>query len=633
MEHLKTKNGGTPDAGLRSARSVPPPIVALAGNPNVGKSTVFNALTGLRQHTGNWAGKTVERARGVCRRRGREYAMVDLPGAYSLEAEAADERAARDFLIGGTADCVVQVADATALERNLILTLQLLELTPSVVLCVNLMDEAAQKGVHVDLDGLSRALGIPVVGTAARSRRGLNHLMDAVDTVLDGTAPGSGAAEADDTMARVRRAEALAREFVHTDRDHDRLDRRLDRIFMSRLFGLPVMLALLGFIFWITIVGANGPSALLARGFDALEVQLRLALAAIHTSGWLVSLLCDGIFRTLGWVVSVMLPPMAIFFPLFTLLEDLGYLPRVAFNLDGYFERACACGKQALTMCMGFGCNAAGVIGCRIIDSPRERLIAILTNNLAPCNGRFPTIIALLTLFLAGGAAATAGRSALSALALVGLIALGVAATLGLSWLLSHTVLKGVPSNFALELPPYRLPQVGRVLMRSVLDRTLFVLGRAVTVAAPAGLILWVLAHLQWHGVSLLAHAAAFLQPLGHLMGLDGTILIAFLLGLPANEIVLPIILMAYTAAGGLTAVAGLTQLGGLLAVHGWTALTAICFILFSLMHFPCATTLWTIGRETGSAKWTALSAVLPTVLGIVVCIIVAAVGRLLGLA
>ena len=337
----------------------------------------------------------------------------------------------------------------------------------------------------------------------------------------------------------------------------------------------------------------------------------------------MIRALVDGVWRVLAWVVSVMLPPMAIFFPLFTLLEDLGYLPRIAFVLDHAFRRAGACGKQSLTMCMGLGCNACGVTGCRIIDSPRERLIAILTNSLVPCNGRFPTLIALISVFFAR-------NSLQAALLLLGTLVLGVGMTLGVSRVLSLTVLRGLPSSFALELPPYRRPRVGQVLVRSVLDRTVFVLGRAAAVAAPAGLVIWLSANVSIAGASVLSHITGFLDPLGRFMGMDGVILTAFLLGWPANEIVVPVMLMAYLAQGTLVDAADTQTLGQLLLAQGWTPVTAVCTMLFSLFHWPCSTTCLTVAKETKSAKWTALAVVLPTLVGMLLCIIVAGAARML---
>ena len=607
--------------------------IALAGNPNVGKSTLFNALTHLHQHTGNWPGKTVATARGCFTYRGEKYTLVDLPGTYSLLADSPEEEIARDFIQSGTADATLVVADATCLERNLNLVLQVMACTHPVVLCVNLLDEARKKGIAVDLTALQDALGIPVVGTAVRGGEGLDALRAALRQAVraplppprpqipDTDVPGLTAEQRQDAMtaALAARAGELAALAVRMPERPDRRDRQLDRLLTSRATGIPVMLLLLGLVFWLTIAGANAPSRLLSDLLMGLQEPLRALLGFLPVS--VQSALVDGVYRTVAWVVSVMLPPMAIFFPLFTLLEDAGYLPRVAFNLDHAFRKAGAHGRQSLTMCMGFGCNACGVMGCRIIDSPRERLIAILTNSFVPCNGRFPTLIALLTMFFVTGGG-LAG-SLLSAALLLGAIVLAVGMTLAASKLLSRTVLRGTPSAFSLELPPYRMPQVGKVLLRSILDRTVFVLGRAVSVAAPAGLLIWLLGNITVDGAPLLAACAAFLDPLGSLMGLDGMILLAFLLGFPANEIVIPVLLMGYLSTGALTDYAGLAELKGLLLLNGWTAETALCATIFMLFHFPCGTTTVTIYRETGSVKWTALAVLLPTLAGAALCMAV----------
>ncbi len=426
------------------------------------------------------------------------------------------------------------------------------------------------------------------------------------------------------------RAESIARKVVsQKERPKIDWDKRLDDILTSRMFGFPSMILLISAVFWITLAGANYPSELLAALLFRGQEYLADLCLRLNVPWWAKGFFVDGVYRCVTWVVSVMLPPMAIFFPCFTLLEDMGYLPRVAFNLDRLFKKAGAHGKQSLTMSMGFGCNAAGIIACRIIESPRERLIAILTNNFVPCNGRFPTLIVLAGLMVLG-----ASGSPAATLVVAGMVIFGIGMTLAVSWVLSKTLLKGVPSSFTLELPPYRRPQVGRIVIRSVFDRTLFVLGRAVCVAAPAGGLTWILANVYAGGLSLLGHAAAWLNPFGKLLGMDGFILVAFLLGFPANEIVLPILIMSYLATGSMTRLDSLESLHMLFVVeHGWTWLTAVCMMLFSLLHYPCGTTLWTIRRESGSVKWTALSFLIPLGIACFVCFLAARSAVLLGLA
>ena len=599
--------------------------VALAGNPNVGKSTIFNSLTGMNQHTGNWAGKTVSNAEGVCQSEKYSYTFVDIPGTYSLLSHSPEEEIARDFLRFGGSQAVIVVCDATCLERNLNLCLQIMEICPNVLVCVNLLDQAKRRHIKVDLEKLSQKLGVTVIGTIGHKKKTTKAILSALDNLIaknpSETSPPVNSNLDTSVYTTISKAEKIAKEVVsYEQKGRNSFDRRLDSIFTSRAIGYPLMLLLLCLIFWITISGANYPSALLSRLFFFLEDKLSAFLHLLGSPWWLHDSLTYGIFRTVGWVISVMLPPMAIFFPLFTLLEDSGYLPRIAFNLDYPFKKCNACGKQALTMCMGFGCNAVGVTGCRIIDSKRERLLAILTNNLVPCNGRFPTIIALITMFLCVGQGFT--QSFFAALTLTAVILLGIITTFLVTKLLSQTFLKGVPSSYTLELPPYRKPQFLKVIIRSSLDRTVFVLGRSIAVAAPAGLLIWIIANVTVKDISLLRYCADFLNPFAELLGLDGVILLAFILGLPANEIVIPIVIMAYMNSGSLTELSSLTAMRELFIANGWDFTTAISVILFSLLHWPCATTILTIKKETGSIKWTAVSVLLPTIICILVCMV-----------
>ena len=603
--------------------------VALAGNPNVGKSTVFNALTGSRQHTGNWSGKTVACAEG--RLRGGGLTLTDLPGTYSLRAHSEEERAAREFLVSGQACAVVLVADAGCLERSLLLALQVLEVQKNAILCLNLMDEAAKKGIEIDVDALERELGIPVIPCAARQGKGLHELEAAIRRAAAGENETHPTAirypamdedlteeQRDDiaTAAAALRAEEIALTCVRQPECACARDDRADDVILSRRFGVPLMLLLLAGVFYITLFGANVPSEWLSTHLLALGTPFAGALAKLGLPPFFVSMLTDGLWRVLATVVSVMLPPMAIFFPLFTLLEDAGYLPRVAFQLDHAFQCARASGKQSLTMCMGFGCNACGVSGCRIIDSPRERLIAILTNSFAPCNGRFPLLIFLCSVFFAGSAAG-------GALLLTGVIAASVGLTLLVSRILSATVLRGEAVSFALELPPYRMPQIGRVIVRSVRDRTLFVLARAAAVAAPAGVLIWILANVQIENTAILSHITAFLDPAARVFGIDGVILLAFILGFPANELVMPLIVMGYLSSGTIASGVDFASFRALLLANGWTVQTALCTLVLTVAHAPCSTTCLTILRETRSAKWTLAAVLIPAGIGLALCILI----------
>lgn len=608
--------------------------IALAGNPNVGKSTVFNALTHLHQHTGNWTGKTITCANGIVRWNGKTFCLVDLPGTYALHSHAAEEDAAREFLQSNTADCIIIVVDATCLERNLIFTLQILSMTQRAVLCLNLMDEARKKSISIDVPALEKRLGIPVVPCTAAAGKGLDHLMETVEALVENNSikvtDQKSVTEFPPLSSFVHAAEQIAAETVTVDARIPDRDRRIDAILTSRRYGIPIMLALIAFVFFLTITGANVPSEWLSYLLFACAKPLNDLIIWLGAPEWLRAMLIDGGWNVLASVVSVMLPPMAIFFPLFTCLEDIGYLPRIAFNLDHVFCKARTCGKQVLTLCMGLGCNAAGVVGCRIIDSERDRMIAILTNTMVPCNGRFPAIISLITLFIVGTTQSSAKTFLFAAISLTCVVIVGVFMTLVASWLLSKTILKGMPSAFFLELPPYRRPQVGKIIIRSLRDRTMFVLLRAVCVAAPAGLLIWCIGNIQVGSDTLLTIFAGALDPFARWIGLDGMILLAFILGFPANEIVIPLVLMGYLSSGTLVEINQLSDLAVLLAQNGWTSVTAVCFILFSLFHWPCSTTCLTIRKETGSTKWMLIGMILPTLFGITLCFIVHSISVLL---
>ncbi|MDE5984597.1 MAG: ferrous iron transport protein B [Eubacterium sp.] len=668
------------------------------GNPNVGKSTVFNEITGSHQHTGNWTGKTVDIAKGEYYYKFTDYELIDLPGTYSLLSSSEEERLARDYLCFEDYDCVVCVVDATNLLRNLNLVFQIIEVTDKAVMLLNLTDEAKKKNIAVDENKLSQILGIPVIRATARSGKGINELLEQVHFIANDIVQNESKIlfysntiesaahqvqrglkgridtdkklrffalrllESDEsfnnsfkehfgedvfhngslranlnkakndlsqlgynsdkyvkaiTTAIFEKTNSVAEQIVKIlPSKKERREKALDNILLGKYTSIPVMLLLLGIVLWLTIAGSNYPSDFLRTTFDSFEIWLADSLISIGASQAIVSLLVNGVLRVLLWVVAVMLPPMAIFFPLFALLEDFGILPRVAFNLDGAFECCGACGKQALTTCMGYGCNAVGVTGCRIIDSPRERLVAIITNSLTPCNGRFPLLIAIISMFFCK-------NSFSAALVLLALIAVSMLMTFVTSKVLTTTVLKGVSSSFVLELPPYRKPKLLRLVGDTIREKVIFVLFRAVIVAAPAGLIIWVLANINVADTTLLSRIAQLLDPIGQFIGLDGVMLLAFILGFPANEIVIPIALMAYLSTNQMGDYTSLESLKAILVDNGWTWVTALCTCIFSMFHFPCSTTLLTIWKETKSVKWTLMSFFTPLLVGVIICALI----------
>lgn len=675
-------------------------VIALIGNPNVGKSTIFNALTGLNQHTGNWPGKTVESASGSYLYNNKKYTLIDLPGTYSLEASSKEEEVSRDFICFEKHALTIVVLDATMLERNLNLATQIIETGDNVLICVNLMDEAKKRNITIDLKKMQSILKVPVIGTCANDKKSLNKLIKLVEKSCEEKNYNSKKFLYDKEIEDViEKMEKTLNKYTENDNNrffalkllegnhsfnkqiYDYLNikqtdkeiiekvitncnnylktnkikdyqykmicsvvkrnneivkkvsnntnmaiSKIDKVLTSKYFGIPLMIMFLGIILWLTISGSNYPSSLLSKLLFYINDLISEFLNLIHTPSVLHDIIINGILKTLSWVIAVMLPPMAIFFPLFTLLEDSGFLPRIAFNLDKLFNKAKCHGKQALSMCMGFGCNACGVVGARIIDSPRERLIGILTNAFVPCNGRFPGLIAIITMFFAVGSFSNFK----SALILTSIIIISIITTLLISKLLSSTILKGMPSSFVLEMPPYRKPQIKKVIIRSIFDRTLFVLGRAISVAAPAGLVIWLLSNITINQNSILNYCTEFLNPIANLFGLDGTILMAFILGFPANEIVIPIMIMSYMKTTGLTDYNSLVELKSLLISNGWTIKTALCTLIFMLFHFPCSTTILTIKKETNSKLWTLVAFLLPTIVGLLICFIINIIFKLI---
>ena len=665
--------------------------IALCGNPNVGKSTVFNALTGLNQHTGNWTGKTVDLKDGKFSHLNKDYIIYDLPGTYSFSCHSKEEEVTRDFISFEDIDLTIVVTDAVSLERNLNYVLQVLQMTKRVLLCVNLIDEAKRKKIFVNIDRLSGMLNIPVVGISAKNKKDINKLKDAINSSLNYNFNDkfnikySSLIESslnklyklfpddmsyskkrffslkllDDDFEFIRyilnkynidedKYFCVKGELLDIGYDNNKISdeyvsvisshatfiaksvisygdvnylnkiKMIDKILTNKFFGIPIMFLFLLFILWITIDLSSYPSNFLFSFFKDLEIHLVNIFDKFNVPFFIKDFFINGIYSVVTWIVAVMFPPMAILFPLFTFLEDLGVLPRIAFNLDCCFKKCKTCGKQALTMLMGFGCNAVGVLGSRIIDSKRERILAILTNSFIPCNGRFPTLIAIISIFIVGKT-----TSVLSALYLGLFIVLAILITFLVTRVLSITFLKGKKSSFILELPFYRKPNVKSILVHSFIDRTVLILVRAISIAIPAGIILYILSHFYIDGDNLLTIFSSLLDPIGNFIGLDGKILLAFLLGFPANEIVIPILIMIYMKETNMVDTSNLLFIKSLFIDNGWTIRTALCFLVFVLFHFPCSTTLLTIYGETKSIKWTSIAFLLPLFIGIILCLLI----------
>ena len=660
--------------------------IALIGNPNVGKSTVFNALTNLNQHTGNWTGKTVDLAYGKLKYNMNTYTIIDLPGTYSLSSNSKEEELSRDFISFNDVDLIVIILDSTMLERNLNLTYQILQTNCNVLICLNLNDEALKKKIYIDDLKLFNILKVPIIKLNANNKKNIDSLIKLIIKNVNKNSNNTRIIYKDKIESLINKVKInldkynksvknrfFAIKLLENNKDYNELVYKylnlsenkknsinnilsicnsyininnidyeyeitstiinnsnytfnkvcnkkeykipkIDKLLTSRLFGPLIMILFLIVILWITIIGANFPSKILAILLSKLNDIFLNILTTIKVPYIIIDFIINGILKTLFWVISVMLPPMAIFFPLFTLLEDVGFLPRIAFNLDKLFKKAKCHGKQSLSMCMGFGCNACGVVGARIIDTPKERLLAIITNSLVPCNGRFPSLIAIITMFFA------MNNSIKSSLILFLLITLSVIVTLITSRLLSSKILKGTKSAFILEMPSFRKPNIKKIIIRSIFDRILFVLGRAIIIAIPAGIIIWCLSNICIDNISILTIITQKMNPIAKIFGLDGVILIAFILGFPANEIVIPIIIMAYLKTNTLTDYNNLVELKTLLTQNGWTIKTAICTLVFILFHFPCSTTILTIKKETKSNFWTFISFITPLIIGLGLC-------------
>lgn len=629
--------------------------IILVGNPNVGKSSLFNAFTSLNEHTGNWTGKTVEQAMGSFEYGEVKYTLVDLPGTYSLFYESEEEKVTRDYIVKGKYDATILVADASSLERSMELLLEVLDVTKEVILVLNLWDEVKKRKLSIDVEKLQEIFQIPVIPFSVKEGLGFARLKDCMRSVCPSSYQvkhslkiasylqhrmkknylnaflsleelayhplySSFISKMDIIASYHREAEDICSKVIdRREEKESRIDFILNCLFANPFSAVFVLFLFLFIILFLTISFSNLPSDMLFQFFSFLEKPLYSFLSFLPSS--LVDFLVLGGYRTLYFVISVMMPPMMIFFPLFSLLEEIGFLPRIAFQLDKPFCKCGSSGKQCLTMCMGLGCNAVGVTGARIMETKKMKVLSILTNSLMPCNGRFPMILTMISLFLVKKSGLQG--NVLSAVILTLVLCFALIISLLATKFLNHFILKGEEPIFIFELPHFRIPKITKTIILSWKEKAFHILKRAMVVAFPAGLVFYLFTHVYIGDSSLFQASIHFLNPVGHFLGIDGAIILAFLFGFPANEIVLPILFLAYSGGNVLEEIASLEELRMMLIQHGWSLVTVLCFLALSICHFPCATTMLTIKKETQSFFYTLIAFVLPSLIGIVLCFII----------